>query len=340
MDRSSFLLAGAAAPFALAGPVDAQGAGTALTVELGDVSATKLPFIVASESGIYARNGLDVTQFITPAAAANAGEAGLTVPAESVKSGVVGDINIGGGSPTIVRMTTLATAPQRVILATNDNTVTFHVYARGNIRSFADLKGKRVGYGNPGALDQLLLLVIAQKMGWDAQRDWSLLGNVHGPEVAVKTGVDAYVGDTLAASEALRSGYRDLGDLSRYHVPILGSGVNALKSWLVRNRPAAASFIKATVEAIALVKTNKDAAYAAMQKWYGLSDPNRLALLYAYATRMPSKPYPSVDGLRVVRSVYTWREMQVHPPSYFIDPSFVAALDKNGYIDSLYKNPA
>ena len=337
MDRSAFLVATAAAPFALSARAGAQSTPTALTVELGDVSATKVPFIVAAESGIYARNGLDVTQFITPAAAANAGESGLTVPAESIKSGVIGDINIGGGSPTIVRMTTVATAPQRVVLATNDNTVTFHVYARGNIRTFADLKGKRIGYGNPGALDQLLLMVIAQKMGWNPDRDWSMLSNVHGPELALKTGVDAYVGDTLAASEALKSGFRDLGDLSRYHVPILGSGVNAMNSWLARNRPAAAAFVKSTVEAIALVKTNKDAAYAAMQKWYGLSDPNRLATLYAYAAHMPSKPYPSAAGLRVVRSIYTWREMQVHPESYFIDPSFIAALDKSGYIDSLYK---
>jgi hypothetical protein len=38
-----------------------------------------------------------------------------------------------------------------------------------------------------------------------------------------------------------------------------------------------------------------------------------------------------------VRSIYTWREMEIHSPAYFIDPSFVAALDRSGYIDSLYR---
>jgi hypothetical protein len=256
-----------------------------------------------------------------------------------VKGGLVGDINVGGGSPTIVRMTTLATAPQRVVLATNDATVTFHVFARSGIRRLEDLRGKRIGYGNPGALDHLLFMVIAQRMRWNAERDWSMLSNVRGFDGAAKANIDAYVADTLAAPEAARLGYHDLGDLSRWHLAILGSGVNAMKSWLAHNRPAAAAFIKATVEAIALVKHDKDAAYAAMQKWYGLSDPNRLAALYGYAIRMPSKPYPSAEGLRLVRSVYTWREMQDHPPSWFIDPSFVAALDKSGYIDGLYKKP-
>ena len=40
-----------------------------VSVELGDVSLTKLPFIVAAESGIYERNGLKVHQFISPRAA-------------------------------------------------------------------------------------------------------------------------------------------------------------------------------------------------------------------------------------------------------------------------------
>ena len=78
----------------------AQDATTSITVELGDVSATKVPFIVAAESGIYARNGLTVTQFITPNAAENVRQSGFIVPPEFIKSGVVGDINIGGGSPT------------------------------------------------------------------------------------------------------------------------------------------------------------------------------------------------------------------------------------------------
>lgn len=101
------------------GAVRAQDAGMAVTVELGDVSPTKLPFIVAAESGIYTRNGLTVTQFITPTAADNVRQSGVIVPPEFIKSGIVGDINVGGGSPTIVRMTTIATAPQRIILATN-----------------------------------------------------------------------------------------------------------------------------------------------------------------------------------------------------------------------------
>ena len=39
-------------------------------------------------------------------------------------------------------------------------------------------------------------------------------------------------------------------------------------------------------------------------------------------------------------SVYSYREMQIHRPSDFYDASFVADLDKSGYIDTLYKSTA
>jgi hypothetical protein len=37
-----------------------------------------------------------------------------------------------------------------------------------------------------------------------------------------------------------------------------------------------------------------------------------------------------------MQSIYSWREMTMRNPEDFTDPSFIAELDKSGYIDSLY----
>src|SRR5260221_8700227 len=121
-------------------PTRAEDKLLPITVELGDVSLTKLPFVMAAEAGIYRRHGLEVKQFITP----NAAElirrsAGLVVPKEFVGTGA-GNINIGGGSPTLVRMTSDARAPQRVVLATTDDISRFHIVSRQDIASPQDLK--------------------------------------------------------------------------------------------------------------------------------------------------------------------------------------------------------
>jgi NitT/TauT family transport system substrate-binding protein len=308
-----------------------------VTVELGDVSLTKLPFIMAADNGIYARNGLKVDQFITPSAAAAVRGSGVSVPKENIKSNIVGEINIGGGSPTMVRMTSVATAPHRVILATTDNVSRFHIISRADIATPDDLKGKRIGYGSVGALDHLSIMLFFRKMGWNPDRDVSMFASGNGPQSIVKGLVDAFAGDDLALSEANSLGLRDLVDLYQYHFVIPGSGVNALSDWLPNNRDAAARFIKATVEAIALMKTNKTAAFASMTKWYGITDQGKLEAVYAEASKLPSKPYPSLEGLKVMQSVYTWREMAIRKPEDFADSSFVAELDKSGYIDGLYK---
>jgi NitT/TauT family transport system substrate-binding protein len=241
----------------------------------------------------------------------------------------------------MVRMTSVATAPHRVILATTDDVSRFHVISRADITRPEDLMGKRIGYGNLGALDHFSMILFLRQMGWNPDRDVSMLANGNGPQSIVKGLVDAFAGTDIALTEGKKLGLRDLVDLGRYHFAMPGSGVNALSAWLPGNRDTAARFMKATVEAIALMKTDKMAAFAAMTKWYGIGDPEKLQAVYAQATQLPSKPYPSIEGLKTMQSIYTWREMTTRAPEDFTDPSFVAALDKSGYIDSLYpKNAA
>jgi ABC-type nitrate/sulfonate/bicarbonate transport system substrate-binding protein len=115
-----------------------------------------------------------------------------------------------------------------------------------------------------------------------------------------------------------------------------GSSVNADKDWLPKNREAARRFVKATVEAIALTMQDKEKAFASFRKWYGMTDPAQMEAMYSEAADLPKKPYPTIEGLKNMQSIYTWREMVRHKPEDFIDASFVTELDKNGYIDSLY----
>ncbi len=166
-----------------------------------------------------------------------------------------------------------------------------------------------------------------------------MFSGVIGADVAAKTHIDAFVSDPLAATGGLAASAMPTSVISwKFHFPVLGSSVSAQRSWLPTHREAAAAFIKSLVDAIALVKRDKSAAIAAMEKWYGLTDSGRQESFYTWAARIPSKPYPNEAGLRLVRNLYTWREMEVHPVSYFLDASLMRDLDRSGYIDGLYKH--
>ncbi|HEV8022864.1 MAG TPA: ABC transporter substrate-binding protein [Candidatus Lustribacter sp.] len=324
------------------GPSTAARAQTPLIpleVGLGDVSLTKLIFLVAADAGVYAKDGLAVQQFISPRAAEVVRRSGVIVPPQFIRAATGDDvpITIEGGAPRIVQMTTSALASDRVIIATTDNTARFHIISRSDITSPEQLKGKRLGYTEYGAITHLMAIVFAQKMGWNPDRDISLMADGTAYDVLAKGREDAFVGDEILQAMASKLGYRDLLDLSTYHIPLAGSGINAERTWLRDHRDIAARFVKATVDALALVKTNKAVAFASLAKWYNITDPEQQERIYRNIADLPRKPYPAVDGVKEVMAVYRYRELQIHPPEYFYDDSFVRALDQSGYIDSLYK---
>src|SRR5579864_7087265 len=91
MTRATLGLRLAALSLLLAAPALAQEKPLPIEVGLGDVSLNKLMFVIAAETGTYKKNGLDVTQFITPGAAAVVRRSGIDVPKEFVRN-APGDI--------------------------------------------------------------------------------------------------------------------------------------------------------------------------------------------------------------------------------------------------------
>ena len=318
-------------------PAAAQERLIKLRVGLGDVSLNKVPFVAAYEAGIYKKNGLEVEQFITPSAADVARRSGVTVPEELIRAGGRDTpIVIGGGSPLIVRWTTDAQADDRVIVACTDPVVRWRIIARPDISNIEELKGKRLGYSGYGAVTHFVALALAKIMGWNPERDLSLMSGANTMD-ALKSGrVDAFIASELHETMALSAGYKILVDLAKYNIPNAGSGVNVSRAWLKDNPEATRRFIKSTVEMIALVKRNKQAAFNAMAKWYNVADPEKQEHFYREISNLPRKPYPSIEGIKKVMEIYNYHEMRKYQPEDFYDDSFVRQLDQSRYIDSLY----
>ena len=308
-----------------------------LRVGLGDVSLNKVPFVAAYEAGIYKKNGLDVEQFITPSAADVARRSGVTVPKEFIRAGGRDTpIVIGGGSPLIVRWTTDAQADDRVIVACTDPVVRWRIIARPDITNIEQLKGKRLGYSGYGAVTHFVALTFSKIMGWNPEQDLSLMSGANTMD-ALKSGrVDAIIASELHETMALSAGYKILVDLAKYNIPNSGSGVSVSRAWLKDNQEATRRFVKSTVEMIALVKRNKQAAFGAMAKWYNVTDPEKQEQFYREVSNLPRNPYPSVDGIKKVMEIYNTHEMRRYKPEDFYNDNFVRELDKGGFIDSLY----
>lgn len=336
----------AAAGGAVHSQVQPRGAAPALdrvTVRLTDVSINKVPYIVAKEEGIFKKHGIDADLYITAGAAETVRASNVEVPKQFVRADARPvDISTGGGAPTIINRTTNVRERDRVILATTDHIVRWHVFARPGITGLEDLKGRRLGVSGYGSCSGFIARLIAQKMGWNPDQDLSILYGSLGVRWLREGIVDAVILDETPYAYALTLGMKPIADLREWNAPIPCSGVSVTKSWLAQgnNRDVAKRFLKGLVEAIALMKQDQAVVNRAIAKWYGITDPKRQQLMWESAKEMPSKPYPAVEGINKVMELYDYHEMRLHEPEDFYDASLMKEIDESGFIDQLYKSAA
>lgn len=320
-----------------ASALPAQQEPIRIRVSLGDVSLNKLIFVIAQEQGIYEKNGLEIEQYITPRAAGVIANSGVHIPPEYVQEFTEDPpIAIGGGSPFMVRSTTSARAPNRVIVASTDNTVRWHIIAQPEIQRLEDLKGKRIGFSGYGSMTNFMARSFALRMGWDPDQDISLMADALAVDTLRDRKIDAFIGDEVVRTMAASEGFTPLQDMREWNLPIAGSGINVERDWLRNNREAVRRFVKSAVEALAVMKQNRDAGMGGIGKWYNIQDREQQRMIVDYADGLPRKPYPAVEGIRRVMEIFDYHEMRQRSPEDFYDDSFIRELDESGYIDSLY----
>ena len=149
--------------------------------------------------------------------------------------------------------------------------------------------------------------------------------------------VDAFIGSEIYYTMAEKNG---VGGPRRPALtstfPSRAPALMHWRDWLPNNRETAMRFVKSTIDAYALMKKDKSVAFAAMAKWYNVTDAKQQEEMYEQVAAVPEKPYPAVDGIKQVMSLYTYHELSKHKPEDFYDDSFVKELDQSGYIDKAY----
>jgi ABC-type nitrate/sulfonate/bicarbonate transport system substrate-binding protein len=313
-----------------------------LLVPLTDVSINKVPYVTAKEAGLYEKYGLDVQLYITEGAARKGEGDGMAPPKEFV-GGKGSDLSTGGGVGLTVGKS--QRGGDRVILATTDHDLRWHVYAKPEIKTIGQLKGKRLGVTGNSSCTGLVGHIIAHKNGWtvgfdDPSKELTLVRASEDRLNSLKDGrADAVVVNELGFTHAAKMGLKPLIDLNTWDEPFLCSGVSASQAWLKEpgNRDKALRFVKATVEAIALMHKNDPVALRAIGKWWGVPDREIQRRMLLTGKEIPRKPYPNVDGIKLVMKLYDSPEMQKMKVEDFYDDSLMRELDKSGFIDNLYK---
>jgi NitT/TauT family transport system substrate-binding protein len=315
-------------------PSSATQSLTKVDVSLGDVSINKVPQLVAADQGIYAKYGLDVHQTISAGAARAAPASGVVVPEAYVDRGgsAAAPIQVGGGSPMIYGAVVNG-RPARVIVLTQEAMALDHIIAKPGIDRIEDLKRKRLGFSGVGSVTHFSALALAKRLGWAPDRDITLVGGSANLDALKQDKVDAILTSAMVIALAPAAGFKDIGDLTRYKMKMAGSGIMVDKAYLTANRDTVLRFVKADIEATALMQKDRRVFNAALAKWFNIKDVPTQNGMFAFVNKFEKKPYPAVEGIKEVMALYDSPEMRKHTPQEFYDSTLVAELDKSGFLD-------
>lgn len=331
--RNSVILSAACFGVLFASQSDGQARQnlTPVKVELITRAVSKTPVLIAYDRGIYKKYGLDVTLWLP------AGEfpAAIETPGGRMENP---EFSVDGGVP-MVDAILKNRGPKRLAIATTDCEVRFNIVGQKNIKSLQDLKGKRLGISNDGAMTGFIYRVLAKRMGWTAGKDIIIVERAQRFDDLKAGKADAFIADDRYMALAKAEGYPVLADTSQWKQPIAGNSVRVEWNWIKdpRNRDLATRFLKGTIEGLAIYMNNREEAVRVLAKYHGIKDPSVANSIYEEGLKMSRRMEPCVQGFKDMFTLGYPAELQKYKPTDFYDESFMKELEKTGFIDAAYQ---
>jgi ABC-type nitrate/sulfonate/bicarbonate transport system substrate-binding protein len=292
---------------------------------------SKLPMYLARDYGIFERNGLKIV-WTNPGsngkllAALKNGGADVAV----VSANHVVQSNLSGG------------APMRLVGNTGFNYSAF--FADESIRSAGDLKGKRIGTGEPGSTPDQLTRLALSKLGIDPEKDVTWVHFDEGRNTdRVKSLLAGNVAGMMVTAEAMyeleKTGklkhLKKLADHKELKIYAGGGADYAISAAFLKDRREDAKrFMSAICEGITLARRDKGKALEFVAKSGRNLDAAAIDYLYRlYITDViPPRPYLKNEGvdLAIQMTASLFPSAQALKPRDVIDAALVLELEKEG----------
>lgn len=302
-----------------------------LNVGYSSLAGHHTPLWIAEEDRIGRKYGIDLKAIY----------AGRLRPQQLLVSGDV-PIVVATGSGAVTSH--VLGSKDQVIVAINMNKVGGGIFARSEIKTAEDLRGKTIGVSRAGSISEIILrYVLRAKLGLQPDRDVKMLV-VGDPAVglqALERGiVDATPLTMPLPLMAVKMGFRELVNYDALGITFPANTVTTLRQTISKRPDMIENFLKILIEGIYIFKTNKAKSLAVMKKHLLGASDDVLEETYKYAASvLEQQPYPSLDVIKSGLEILSFQYPQAKQidPNPLIDPSFVRRIDQGGFIAALYK---
>ncbi|HTN73105.1 MAG TPA: ABC transporter substrate-binding protein, partial [Methylomirabilota bacterium] len=226
-----------------------------IRVAIPTFSLIAAAILIPTERGYFKQEGLDVETIVIRSAPSV-----LALAAKEVDF-----LTLGGGALIGI----LRGLPLRVVYAPFRRPL-YAVYAKPDIRSIAELDGKKVGVSSIGSGPDLLLRDIMRKQMADGGKRVTILAVGGGVErfIALKTGVvDAAILATPFTLNAKQDGFREIfsfiNDKNYADIPV---ATFTREDLLQSNPTVVEKFIRAQVKGLLYMRSNRDKTVSSLAR--------------------------------------------------------------------------
>jgi len=291
-----------------------------------------LPAWIAKETGLFAKNGLDVQLVYFT---------GGTTAAMALVSGDVAISQNAG--PEVVNAYIAGSDP--VFVAGGTITLDWWLMGRPEIKAPAQLKGGSVAISRFGSVSDFVARFALQRVSLTPDKDVGV--------VQVGTNTDRFVAMTAKRVDGgvfnpptsfigEKNGFTVLADVASLGLAFQHTGAVTTRKFIRENPDTVARYMKAHVEAIHRLKTDRETGIKVAAKYFGkVRDQESMEKAYDRYVRdsqLPRKQYPTLEGLKTVLTTLGEKDPKARAikPEDLVDLRFIKELDQSGFIDTLY----
>jgi NitT/TauT family transport system substrate-binding protein len=289
-------------------------------------SVSQACFWVALESGFYKEYGIEVVPVTF-----NGGSQTIT----SLISGDVQVTTTGGSTGINAKMK----GADVVLISTTLGIFPYSFYVSQRIRNTDDLKGKKIGISSFGGTAYPATRYALEKLGLNPDSDVVMmqLGEQAARFAAMAGGtIDGTLlqpPDTIKAREL---GFKPMVNLAQSGIKFPMNHNSTTRRFLKDEREAVKKFLMGYIAGLARLKTDRDFTLKVFAKYLRTSNKAVLDETYDFWSGLfPPRPY--VEREEVENYLKTLKDRGSAKPEDFMDNSIVSELDRQGFIDAVYK---
>jgi NitT/TauT family transport system substrate-binding protein len=284
------------------------------------------PIWVAHEGGYFTKHGVNV-------------ELSYLAATSAVQAMVGGGQEIGlvGNQGIDAKLV----GADLIYVASGVPTFVFQMYARPEIKSIADLKGKVIAVTQPAASTDYASRIALRKNGLEPDKDVKILFTQDINAVFTSVNVGNAAAGIMSAPTSLRAkaaGLKPIVNVTEIKIPFLFTAVLSSPKIIREKNEAVIRFLRGYIEAMAVIRKDREVTIRSLGKFLKTTDREVLESVYEeYKEVFPQSPLVTAAEVKAVLDAAKSPKAKQMKPEEFFDNALVQKIQASGFIEQVNK---